>query len=164
MPVYSLYLNTTSANSTNTNGSSATWNVNFDQLFKSANYDYNKCRLRFNIIGRIPNGTIGFATSLGNISCTLPTNFNGSNLISPTLLNIFELRATTITNLRQTTPTKTNTADTPGVNIQVPKGSFPVTINFAKFTNFTELTDFGYSAGVFDYTIHFMFELYDPKI
>jgi hypothetical protein len=161
MPCYSLYLNTLSANSTNTNVSSATWNVNWDQLFKGQNYTYTKCRLRYNILGRTPSGTIGFATSLGNISCSLPTNFNGSNLSLPTLLNIFELRSSFVINTVQMTPTKTNTADTPGVNIQTPKGSFPITIKFNKFTNFTELTDFGDATAIFNYNILFLFELYD---
>jgi len=164
MPIYSLYLNTVSATFINTNGSSATWNVNWDQLFKGENYKYSKCRLRYNILARIANGTIAFNTSLSNISCSLPTNFNGSNLLLPTLLNISELRSSYITNARQTTPRKTNTADTMGVNIQVPKGSFPITISFAKFTNFTELNDFGYSIGNLNYNIHFMFELYDELV
>ena len=164
MPVYNLYLNTVDATGIyNTNFSSSTWSVRWDNLFKCENYKYKKCRLRFKIVGRIAsNAGITFANSLCNLSCSLPTNFSSSNTLFPTLLNIGVLNASSITTARLTFPMITNTVETLGVNCQIPKGSFPLTIGIAQMANFSQLTDFGASSLNFNYNIHLQFELYDP--
>jgi len=163
MPVYNLYLNTVDATGFyNGNFSSSTWPVHWDNLFKCENYKYKKCRLRFKILGRIAsNAAFTFASSLCNVSCSLPTNFSSSNTLFPTLLNIAVLDGTSITRTRSTFPMITNTVETPGVNCQIPKGSFPLTIGIAQMANFSQLTNFGSSIQNFNYNIHLQFELYD---
>jgi hypothetical protein len=163
MVTYNLYLNTVdSTGFYNGNFSSSTWFVHWDQLFKGENYKYKKCRLRFKILGRISSAAgITFVNSLCNISCSLPTNFSSSNTLFPTLLNIGVLNSSSITTTRLTTPMITNTVETLGVNCQIPKGSFPLTIGIAQMANFSKLTDFGSTAQNFNYNIHLQFELYD---
>lgn len=164
MPIYTLYLNNVDSSqiSNTTNFNSCTWNVNWDQLFKGENYKYNKCRIRIKIVSTSSNFTAAsFHNTSGPLTCSLPTNFNASNLIQPTLLNILVLRDSAVTPTRLTTTSRTDTADSPGVNIQVPKGSYPITISEGKLLNLTELSDFGSSGVIFNYNVVFHFELYN---
>ena len=164
MVMYTLYLNNVDSSqlSNTTNFNSCTWNVNWDQLFKGENYKYNKCRIRMKIVSTSQNFVAAsFHNTLGVLTCSLPTNFNASNLILPTLLNIMVLRDSAVTPTRLTITNRTNTAETPGVNIQIPKGSYPITINSARLLNLTESNDFGTNGVILNYNIVFHFELYN---
>ena len=164
MVIFTLYLNNVNSSqlSNTTNFNSCTWNVNWDQLFKGENYKYNKCRIRIKIVSSSQNFVAAsFFNTSGVLTCNLPTNFNASNLYLPTLLNIMVLRDSDVSVARLTTSNRTNTAESLGVNIQIPKGSYPITINAARLLNLSEPNDFGSVGVIFNYNIVFHFELYN---
>lgn len=138
-----------------------TWSVNFDDVFKGQNYKYKKCRVRIKAIN-ITNGTPTFTNSLSYVGCSLASNYNDTNLLTPTLFNVTCLVDTTITSNRQTFIPSTDTAGSKGSNVNMPFGSQYLSVTFGTATNFTEVLEFSAASVDVNYNLLLHFELYDP--
>lgn len=164
MPVYSLYLNNFNPQgnvfSKNFGYTSCTWLVDFDNLFKGENYKYSKCRIRFKMVSKTDNALQSFFSSINLICCSLPSVYC-SNALFPTILNVLALQDSNVAITPKTVIPQTNTVETTGVNIAVPKGSFPLTIALAKSTNINDYSTLVSTTTIINYNIHLQFELYD---
>jgi len=163
MPIYSLLLNSiasavyTAPVKTN-QGLIAGWYLNYDDLFRKENYKFNKCRLRMNMVSNLANG-VAFQTSLSYIGCNLASTTNSTNTINPSPINLFGFVDSNTTIQRNTNPELTNTSESQGTNISVPKGSGLFTIQIGDMNDMTSLLVL--AAGVsIGYQIHLQFELY----
>jgi hypothetical protein len=167
MPIYSLYLNSADANATaNADGTIVSWLIDFDSLFRKENYNYKKCKLRFKMISRVPTlaapNLPKFQGSMSYLACSLSNNYNGTNLLRPTILNTFVLRDSYITTARQTNHENVNTAENVGININMPFNTQLFTISTGDLANFSSTSNFGttgYSLS-FNYVILLQFDLY----
>jgi len=166
MPIYSYWLsnrNQSWSQPINNNGyaSISSFLINFEDLFKGANYRYKKCRLRYKMTNTTTsNAVFTFTSTLGYIGCNLASKYNYSNTLNQTAMNLMVLVDSPVTTVRLTNDTSINTAESQGVNINMPFGSQIVTISLGDsidFVNSSNLT----GALNYGYQIHLQFELYD---
>jgi len=164
MPIYTTWLTniSTSVAATpfvNSQSTVSTWQINFDDLFRYDNYRYKKCRLRFKMINNILSNNVSFPNSLCCLNCNLASSFNASNTLTPTALNISALANSPVVPTRSTVIVNTDTADTKGVNINMPTGLQYFTISIGDDTDYSAIfVGLNY---LFPYEIMLFFELYD---
>lgn len=176
MPCYSLYLtnqpvtahptnpikvvsylggSTPSINTVNTRVS-ATWNIDFDGLFKGEQNNYRKCRVRVKTMASLASG-LAFETNLLSLNCSLSSSFNAPLSYDKSLLGLSYSEnspiGTSLSNVNA------NTMESVGVNINIPTGLQYFTLSYGSTTN-----PFNRPAIGGDFLIDFMlvFELYDP--
>jgi len=172
MPIYTLYLNTVDTNAiSNPDSTVIRWIVDFDSLFRRENYNYKKCKLRFNIVSRttgLPVPSLPkFKPTISYLACSLSSNYNATNLIQPTLLNAMVLVDSPVTSVRKWIHPNVNTSENVGASINMPQGIQQFTISVGDAANLTSATNFGSFVSptqynlIFQYHILLQFELYD---
>jgi hypothetical protein len=104
--VYSLYLNTsTDANRLDySNLANVKWLMNWDDLFKGANYEYDKCRLRYSLVSLpVGNGVFQFLNNAGFLQAGFVSNYTSTANPNTVLGLIYPVSIGTDTNLKTVT-------------------------------------------------------------
>ena len=79
--VYSLYLSTLFGNNRLdvTNLATCKWIINWDDLFKGYNYQYDKCRVRYSLVSeQKSDGTFAWSNNIGYLSANFASNYTSS--------------------------------------------------------------------------------------
>ena len=163
MPIYSLWLTNIATSVScapikNANGTVSSWLINFNDLFRGDNYKYKKCRLRYKIISNSLSVSSTFSNSTAYIACSLSSSFNASNIIQPTALNLYVLGDCSVATTRLNTLETVDTAESPGINVNMPTQSGFFTITIGDNNNFAAVSA---PINPVAYQIHIHFELYD---
>ena len=161
--VYTMYLNTYSDFPTLFNNSSkvdVTWLVNWDQFFDNENLNYNKCKVRVQLLS-VGSASVTQADFQGVLVCNLSSRYNG-NIIRSTPLGLINV---------STTPTagtnvfSVDTLQTLGQNIAVPYGSSPFNLQMFKtgFGAVGSASNALLGVDSINYQVILQFELYDER-
>lgn len=134
------------------------YNINWDSLFKNENYNYKKCRVRYQF--QVKSVTL---TSIANHSGTITTNLismnkNNSNVSGTPLGLYFHGPLPTFVSGRYTQQSNMAVSMT-GTEIEIPKGVSELQINYVSLNRGTPINST--SNFIRDPHLILLFELYD---
>jgi hypothetical protein len=131
-----------------------TWIVDFDELFKGANYKYSKCRLRVKTKS-VSMASITYPRNSSSLTMSLASSYNAQTTYFPTFIASFTGADSPVSSSIMDIPI--NTLESTGVNINVPFGSQPMSVAFNSALQDNELLN---RTNDFLLNFLFVFELY----
>lgn len=161
--IYTMYLNTYDSFPTlfsNASKVDVSWLVNWDQFFDNENLNYNKCKVRVQLVS-LGSANVTQADFQGVLVCNLASRYNG-NIIRATPLGLINVASTPTAG---TNIFSIDTLQTLGQNISVPYGGQQLNLQLYK-------TGFGANSSAsnallgvttINYQVILQFELYDER-
>lgn len=161
--IYTMYLNTYDGFPTmfsNASKVDVSWLVNWDQFFDNDNRNYNKCKVRVQLLS-LGSASVTQADFQGVLVCNLPSRYNG-NIIRSTPLGLINVNTTPTAG---TNTFSVDTLQTMGQNISVPYGAQMLNLQLYKtgFGANGSASNVLLAVDTVNYQVMLQFELYDEK-